>query len=320
MPFVTISDGRIRSIKMEFNVVENCNYRCQECSHFSPYLAVRRADLDVFRRDIEALANVYRVGRFRFVGGEPLLHRELLEFVRAVRASGITEKIEVVSNGSLVKGVSDDLLREIDIVSVSWYPDPRCDQAAIDAIGDRCRQHDTQLKVKRVDRFRMMQLDRPIDDSKLVQRVFDSCQIAHSWYCQTIYEGYFYLCSRPIFTQDYLGLHGVPSLDFKRTDGIALHEPDLAERLAAYLARDKPLDSCQFCLGTVGKQIPWRQLTTEERRSGAVLDRVAEDSVRYSRLRYLRAWSSFEQATLRAIPSLSLSRGLALAKNALTSE
>jgi hypothetical protein len=163
-----------------------------------------------------------------------------------------------------------------------------------------------------------MQLDQPIDDSRLVQGVFESCQIAHSWYCQTVYEGFFYLCSRPIFTRDYLGLHGIPSLDFKLADGIPLHEPGLRDRLTAYLSRTQPLESCRFCLGTVGKPVPWRQLTTEERRSEAVLDRTAEDAVRYSRLRYLQAWSTVERASLRAIPSLRLSRGFALARNALT--
>ena len=48
----------------------------------------------------------------------------ILSFVRELRASGVSKTIEIVSNGSLLPRASDDLFREIDSLSISWYPDP----------------------------------------------------------------------------------------------------------------------------------------------------------------------------------------------------
>ena len=55
------------------------------------------------------------------------------------------------------------------------------------------------------------------EDRRLVQDVYDTCHIAHRWHCQTFYEGRFYLCSRPIFTNSYLDKVGVQGTGFPPT-------------------------------------------------------------------------------------------------------
>jgi organic radical activating enzyme len=317
MPFVEQRTGRIESIKLEFNIVQHCNYACAECSHFSPHLAAGRADLDSFRRDLEALARVYHVGRFRFVGGEPFLHNELGVFVEAVRASGIAKLIEIVSNGSLLRRADDSLVAAIDSLSISAYDDPRLDETQLERVAALCRVHSTRLKLNRIDRFRQMQLERPISDERLLDGIFRSCQIAHSWYCQTFADGMFYLCSRPLFTDAYLELKEAPTRGFARLDGIPLHEPDLAGRLAVYLSREQPLESCRYCLGTVGRYEPWRQQSTAERRSSTPSNREADTAISTMRLRLLLGAARLERGALRLVPSLRLARAVGLLRTAL---
>ena len=317
MPFVTSAADRVQSIKIEYNLVDGCNYSCRECSHFSPFMAHKSADLGAFDADLRALEAAYHVRRFRFVGGEPLLHKQLLDFVRAVRSSGIADTIEIVTNGSLLDHADDAVFREVDSLSISWYRDRRFDQAKLDRATDRCRRFGTQLKVRKIDEFRMMQLDEPITDDRLLHQVFDSCQIAHTWYCQTFYEGRFYLCSRPIFTEGYLGQKRTGAGSFRDADGIGLHEPELFPRLMRYLTRTEPLASCSFCLGTVGKKVQWGQMPPDERKSTAPLARRAEASISGGVLRYLLGWARLERAVLRVAPSLRISRALHLCKEAL---
>jgi hypothetical protein len=162
----------------------------------------------------------------------------------------------------------------------------------------------------------MMQLTEPIADPRLVGEVYRSCQIAHSWYCQTFLDGFFYLCSRPLFTATYLQMRGREAPDLRRIDGVALHEPDLRDRLEAYLSRAEPLESCRHCLGTVGKRIEWGQMPLAERRSTAPLERDAEDAVSRPVLAYLLRWERAERLLLRAFPSLRLARALTVVKEA----
>src|SRR5687767_3123542 len=120
MPVVNVEHDKIRSMKIEYNLTEHCNYGCDQCSHFSPYMMKKESSLEDFKRDLSALAEVMRVYRFRFVGGEPLLHHRLLDHVTAVRSSGIATEIQVCTNGAMLDRTPDDVLSTIDTLTISW--------------------------------------------------------------------------------------------------------------------------------------------------------------------------------------------------------
>ena len=316
MPYVHSSGGRLQAHKIEYNLVDHCNLACRECSHLSPYLRAHALPLTTFIRDVNRLAEVYRVRRFRFVGGEPLLNREICDFVRAVRDSGVTEEIEVVSNGTLLGAISEELLQAIDSLALSLYPRSQPEAALLERTRERCDQAGVKLRIDQIDRFRKMQPSAPIEDPRLVADVFRSCLIAHSWGCQTFYDGQFYLCSRPIYTDSYRSRMSEPEFGLRAKDGIALHEPKLLERLRCYLESQEPLVSCKLCLGTVGKYEAHSQLSAKARWHPAGGAQPVEQKIDYARMRQLTRWREIEAAILQRIPSRHLSRAMSMAQTA----
>ena len=276
MPIINRRDGKLFSMKLEYNLTEHCNYGCNECSHFSPHMPRGQSNIATFTRDLASLSQVMQVYRFRFVGGEPLLHKDLFAHIQAVRESGIAQEVQACTNGAFLDKVDDETLAALDTLTISWYPDPRVDQALIDRTISRCQRIGTKIGVLKIDSFRRMQLVRPTEDREILQDIFNSCEIAHVWYCQTFYQGRFYLCSRPLFTGTYLQkVNSFQKMDFREADGIAIHEPDLASRLEAHLTRKEPLQSCRYCLGTVGVETPWRQLSPAERKKPNIINESA---------------------------------------------
>lgn len=316
MPFVSIAGGRIQAHKLEYNLVDHCNLACRECSHLSPFLRAHALPLETFARDLTRLAEVYQVQRLRFVGGEPLLNDDICRFVSAARASGIATDIEVVSNGVLLQRVSDELLAGIDSLAVSLYPDKHPGDELLASTRARCEKAGVRMQVEHIDRFRKTQTVVPIDDPALLDGVFKSCLIAHAWSCQTIYDGRFYLCSRPIYTDTFLEKTGRPGRELKSIDGIALHEPRLFERLREYLESPRPLESCRWCLGTVGRYEPHAQLSSKERWRPAPPPEAPALKVDEARLRALLRWQRLSGALLKRLPSRHLSRAIALAQTA----
>jgi hypothetical protein len=314
MPFVVERGGFLHSNKLEYNLVDHCNLSCRECSHLSPYLRKHALPFEVFERDLRQVASVFRVQRFRFVGGEPLLNQDILRFIATVRDSAIAPKIEIASNGVLVPRAPDALFDAIDSLSLSIYPSARCTPEEMRTIEARCRAHNVTLKVDFIDRFRRMQVREPIADDKLVHSIFNSCLIAHTWGCQTFYDGHFYLCSRPIYSDSFIEKLGLERQELRTRDGLTLHEPDLRARLLAYLKSPAPLNACRYCLGAVGRYEPHQQLTAIERKSPALQPAPAELGVDAARMRHLETWHGMKDGVLHAIPSANLSRVL----NALT--
>src|SRR4051812_29275394 len=121
--FAPTPDGMIHSEAIEINAVRGCNLSCRACSHLSPVLPPRAVvSAESVRRDLTLLARCYHCDHVRILGGEPLLHPDLLGVVRAVRASGITDRVRVVTNGVLLPRQSVDLWDAVDEIHVSVYP------------------------------------------------------------------------------------------------------------------------------------------------------------------------------------------------------
>ncbi|VAW84374.1 hypothetical protein MNBD_GAMMA16-1938, partial [hydrothermal vent metagenome] len=255
---------------------------------------------------------VYHAERFRFVGGEPLLNPHILDYVKVVRESGISSFIEIATNGVLLDRASDELFESVDRISVSWYPDPRSHERIIESAGEKCRRHKTEFRVERISKFRTIQVAGPIDDQRVVNDIYQSCMIAHTWHCQTFYDGRFYLCSRPIFTAVYLQRLDVPAPDFHELDGELLHQPDLRERLIERLSSRQPLKACEYCLGTVGRYAPWTQLPAQSRRSPPQPLPLRRESISWKRMKFLLVWRKIESGLLKCFPSARLAKYLSV--------
>jgi hypothetical protein len=267
---------------------------------------------DNFKSDIRRLATVYRVERLRFVGGEPLLNPGILEYVQVARESGICRYIEIATNGTLLDRVPEELFSRVDRISVSWYPDSRSDESILEYAAEKCRYHGVEFRVERIARFRRMQVAGPIHDQMMVNDIYRSCMIAHTWYCQTFYDGQFYLCSRPVFTASYLRRTGISVPDLRSLDGVPIHEPDLRERLLEALFSRHPLKACEYCLGTVGRYVPWSQLPAGARWDPPQPLPFHRESISHGRMKYLLAWRKVESGMLRKFPSARLAKWLSI--------
>jgi organic radical activating enzyme len=94
---------------IEINLVDHCNLNCQMCDHFSQIADKHYLNVELFRRDMERLAQLAgnHVGIIKLQGGEPLLHKDINQFF------GITRKlfphchIFLFTNGLLLMKLED---------------------------------------------------------------------------------------------------------------------------------------------------------------------------------------------------------------------
>lgn len=269
---------KLRRGYIEYFLADHCNLRCAQCSHYSPYMKPWTPALEDFRRDLSALSEVMEVGRFRFLGGEPLLNRELPAFLAAVRESGFARQVGICTNGLLLHKTSEEVLRSLDWLDVSVYPGTIPEPDAICRTAEEIgRRFSLPVNLFRKPEFRYQILDHEVGDPDTVKAIYRSCKMAHGGWdmfhdgCHTFYQGSYYRCNRPAYARRYLESQGleVDLPDFAAVDGVPLHAPDLRERLLEYLLRDEPMESCRWCLGTCGVKLPHRMLTPAEVRHRA---------------------------------------------------
>jgi organic radical activating enzyme len=276
----TVTGGKIESAQCEINIVEHCNLSCRSCSHLSPVMRRHEMDPQLLERDLTLLGRHYHVGLVKLLGGEPLLHRGLLEVIGAVRRCGVADRIAIITNGVLLTRMPAEFWAAVDKVIVSLYPGNK--QTAEDL--DRWRQTATaagvDLVIQPTDQFQESYSELGTEDQRLVRRIYRSCDLAHTWRCHTITDGHFWKCPQAYFLAKLLG----PDQEHLRyEDAVRIDdEPTLAERLLAYLESPEPLDACQHCLGSAGKAFPHARVSRGDFR--AAQRRPSEDLVDYRKL------------------------------------
>lgn len=113
--------------KLETNLIDACNLNCKGCTHFAKLF--NKDDvcpLENFQRDVRQLARCADILVLLLLGGEPLLVKNLDEYLKIARAYLPKSGLVVISNGLLVPSLPKkilDALRENKVVlSVTLYP------------------------------------------------------------------------------------------------------------------------------------------------------------------------------------------------------
>jgi organic radical activating enzyme len=246
---------------VEYNLTDHCNLRCTACARGSPLLDEKFSSVEQFARELGRLSGALHCTELRIGGGEPLLHPQLLDFLRAARASGVADEVVLLTNGVLLHQAPEELWELIDGMWLSLYPGvtiripiAECERLA--------REHGVKLSVRQADEFSHILLNQRNEDTEAVELVYRACKAAREWSCHTVHEGRFYKCSTAPFTAQRLALLGGRFSENAR-DFVSLDRPSLPEALSAYLADERPLAACAFCLGSSGPSLPNRQLNRE---------------------------------------------------------
>jgi cyclic pyranopterin phosphate synthase len=243
--------GKIRQKhSCEVNVVDHCNLTCRDCNHGSPGVAERFIDPAQLYTDLSQLGRHYEPRTIKLIGGEPLLHPDLLEVARAVRMSRISRRLLLITNGLLLPRAPDELWDSINALEVSIYPNPGMPEDVIQWIRDKARKHGVEIEFLRFTQFRVQFSTRENQDENLTRRVFSTCRMANLWHCDSVHDGYFYRCPQSVYIPQLTGREN----DTFEHDRVRIEDSRrFRQQLAAFRQSPEPLSACRYCLGTAGR-------------------------------------------------------------------
>lgn len=249
----SVKDGKIvPPYHCEVNVVDHCNIACLDCNHASPVVGKRIADPEVIFHDLSLLAKSYKAVSLKVIGGEPLLHPDLLSVIRAIRKSGICSHIVLYTNGILLHQMNNDVWNEIDEIELSVYPGTRhLLDKHMSIIERTAKKRDVKLSCYYYKFFRATFSTVGTSDEVLIRRIYRACSLANEWGCQSIYEGYFFKCPQSIYISRIIDQK--KTYDYKK-DGIKIGDDyNFQNILKSYLMSKEPLTACRYCLACAGR-------------------------------------------------------------------
>ena len=95
----------------EIPVVENCNLNCNLCNSHAYLINQSQYPYIKFMQDVDTLSKYIHFGVVTFLGGEPLLCKELDNYIRYAKKKKIGEVYRILTNGILIKSISEEVMK-----------------------------------------------------------------------------------------------------------------------------------------------------------------------------------------------------------------
>lgn len=243
-------ERRVRLPYLEAHVCDHCNLNCKACSHFCPLVEnAVFTDAAGFARDIHIVAEKIAFGWIRLLGGEPLLHPHLPEFMAAARHAYPDAAISVVTNGLLLPAMKDVFweacLRHRVAIDLSKYPPTR---ERFSEYLDMIDDHGVQLGgIALARRFLVYLRPEPEVDEKAAYA------LCADKTCINLYGGRLYpcpsACFRPLYNARFNArLLTHPGLDIRTMTPREIRQTFL-----------QPFAACRHCDFAHARHIPWEQ-------------------------------------------------------------
>lgn len=240
---------------LETDIGTACQLSCCGCNHLVPLwreAGVWRSEPEQVARDLNHLATIMHAGAWGALGGEPLLHPQLVDILKIARESKVADKIEVWTNGMLVVKQSWEFWQSFDVLVLSRY-EGKLDDLEVERIAEKCAQQGVELVIKDERTWHNFRanLEAVPTNSADTRIKFDGCFFRQ--FSRVANRGYFFTCCCAPHMPQLLQNRELGA------DGIAIN--GLTEDgLQAYLLRSEPLGCCTICAGRdTAKPIEWNE-------------------------------------------------------------
>ncbi len=244
--FKTIKHTPRKSIgNIEYHITEHCNLNCAGCMHFSNVANEEFADLQLFISDMSRLSEILRgnIESVHLLGGEPLLHPNVAEFMIHARAILPNAIIYIQTNGILLNKMPEsfwDTVRENNlIIKLTEYPI----KLDMDAIRKKAEAHSVRLTVMTHANGDWNRYFYDLDGKLDPLDSFLKCPISNC-YCVRLYKGRLYPCTA-VGNAEHFNRRFNQNLVHTDKDSIDIYSDVTAEDIFYFLAN--PVPFCRYC-------------------------------------------------------------------------
>ncbi len=225
---------------MELSINSKCNLQCNHCGFNIPNQPNPTINSDVIAEHSKSLAILkglnINIETLAILGGEPSLSQELLEQACETfsKFENVTN-IEVVTNGLNPKGITKNVLNNINKLSVSVYFNSKL---LIDLWNEYIKQHAPHVHLAfRIDKSWDQYVGDITVSNEKAQRMYSNC-----WYrkhCVTLERKRLFMCTRAAKTQS-------------DGSGLILHNNLKTSDVINYLNQARFIDPCKGCIPMMG--------------------------------------------------------------------
>ncbi|MDR2865422.1 MAG: radical SAM protein [Spirochaetaceae bacterium] len=243
--------------RFEIYLTKHCNLNCKWCGVFSPlaertYINSCRLNNDIQR--LSVLTNK-QVEHIRILGGEPLLHPQAAEILGIVRTYFPQTRIELVTNGILLRKQSDLFWEKCQTnnieITISHYPI----NIQYDAVQHVAKKFNVNVHYDSQEAKFMWKMFLDLDGRQNYKKSFKECWQANR--CVALQNGKLFTCT-VIPNINHFNEYFKTNLRVCDDDSIDIYKAKNITKILKNLR--KPKKFCRYCKSNMTSpngNIPW---------------------------------------------------------------
>ena len=233
-------------LQLETHLVEHCDLNCQMCTHLSPLAHPQFAKIESFSKDMQRLHELFYndVSYIMLLGGEPLLHPRVAEFLEIARYYFPHADVILYTNGLKIPqmnaGFWESCKKNYIKITVTRYP-VDFDYGRVDKL---MKEHEVIFKYCNTPGRPKKSSHYPLDLSGTQdpRQSFLTCDMANR--CIFLRDGRLYTCVL-IPNIQHFNEYFHKNIEVSPRDYIDIYEANNAEEIMRFLASPPPF--CRYC-------------------------------------------------------------------------
>lgn len=248
-PLYVLDSNKSYMSNAECNLIDSCNLNCSGCAHYANLFdETNFYRLEIFKRDLKALAEKVDLMILNLLGGEPLMLKNLADYLNIARDYFPQTSIRLLTNGLLIPAMSQKFFRALRdnevILDISVYTPTK---KILPQIKEILIKNDIACFLREgIEEFNAF-LSLRGGHNPIKSRL-----VCSSYGCRFFRNGKMYKC--PIDALSYKLVEKFGLKDFPKSTGINISAPNFISLLEEL---DGDVECCYWCNETARK-IQWK--------------------------------------------------------------
>lgn len=237
------------AFQFSIDIVDHCNLNCKGCDHFCPIVEKKFLSIEQYEKDLKRLAELCENGKLitmvAIEGGEPLLHPDVIEFMKVTRQYCPNAKIYLMTNAILLPQMNEDFYMACNkyniTIAITKYPL----KIDFEKIHTMAKKYQAELYYfNDFDKIEKTSWKIPFDleGRQQCQENFINCFKANN--CVVLRDGKLFTCPTRAYAyriNEYFN----KSMTLSDEDYISIYDAESFQEIIAFLAR--PIPFCKYC-------------------------------------------------------------------------
>lgn len=229
------------------HLADHCNLNCCGCDHFSPLAEKCFTDVANFEKDIKRYAELSdaNLGVLKLMGGEPLLHPELTDFMRISREYLPNTRIEVVTNAIILNIQTAEFWNACKLYNIIIVPTKYPLNTDYEKAEQIAKEYGVKLEYYgNTSEVLKTSYHIPLDPEGQQNPVTNFINCFHANNCVFLKNGKLYTCTiAPNI--EHFNKYFNKNIPLTDRDGIDIHKAQSIDEILEFLA--KPIPFCKYC-------------------------------------------------------------------------